>query len=141
MPLRAPVDHRRACGMILRPTGRSEAVSMSRFTALALALLFAAAAPTAQAACTYPPEVTIPEGKTATKPEMQAANAAVKEYMAKVDEYLACLDKEEADLGDAVTDEQKQLHTSRHNAAVDALNAVAARYNEQVQAYKKAGGK
>lgn len=118
---------------------------MSRFTARALApvlaLAFAAAAPVAGAACVYPPEVKIPEGSTATKPEMQAANAAVKEYMAKVEDYLACLDKEEADLGDAVTDEQKQLHTSRHNAAVDALNAVAARYNEQVQAYKKAGGK
>jgi hypothetical protein len=96
---------------------------------------------TAGAACTYPAEVTIPDGKTATKEEMVAANNAVKEYMAKVDEYLACLDKEEADLGEAVTDEQKQVHTSRHNAAVDALNAVAARYNDQVREYKKAGGK
>lgn len=113
---------------------------MSRI-AVPAAIAFAAAllAPLAQAACTYPPEVTIPDGKTATKADMQAANGAVKEYMAKVEDYLACLDKEEADLGEAVTDEQKQLHTSRHNAAVDALNAVAARYNEQVQAFKKAG--
>ncbi len=72
---------------------------------------------------------------------MVAASSAVKEYMARVDEYLACLDKEEADLGEAVTEEQKQIHTSRHNAAVDALNAVAARYNDQVKEYKKAGGK
>lgn len=114
---------------------------MSRFTPLAIALSLAAAAPAAFAACTYPPEVTVPDGKTATKADMQAANAAVKDYMAKVEDYLACLDKEEADLGDAVTEEQKQIHTSRHNAAVDALNAVAARYNEQVQAFKKAGGK
>jgi hypothetical protein len=104
------------------------------------AFIGAAALPSAGAACTYPAEVVIPDGRTATKEQMMAASAAVKEYMAKVDEYLACLDKEEADLGDAVTEEQKQIHTSRHNAAVDALNAVAARYNEQVREYKKAGG-
>lgn len=114
---------------------------MSRLVPFAIALSLAAAAPAAFAACAYPPEVAIPDGKSASKAEMQAASAAVKDYMAKVEDYLACLDKEEADLGDAVTEEQKQLHTSRHNAAVDALNAVAARYNEQVQAYKKASGK
>lgn len=95
----------------------------------------------ASAACTYPPEVTVPEGKSATKEDMVKAGAAVKDFMARVDEYLACLDKEEADLGDAVTQEQKQVHTARHNAAVDALNALAARYNDQVKEYKKAGGK
>jgi hypothetical protein len=105
------------------------------------AIVAATSLQAAQAACTYPAEVKIPEGASATKEEMVTANSAVKDYMGKVDEYLACLDKEETDLGEAVTDEQKQLHTSRHNAAVDALNAVAARYNEQVQAYKKAGGK
>jgi hypothetical protein len=57
--------------------------------------------------------------------------------MAAVEAYLACLDDEEKALGETVTDEQKSVHTSRHNAAVDALNAVAARYNEQVQIYKK----
>ncbi len=113
---------------------------MTRSAHFLLALI-AAGLQTAQAACLYPAEINIPEGKTAAKEEMVAANRAVKEYMATVDEYLACLDKEETDLGDAVTEEQKQLHTSRHNSAVDALNAVAARYNDQVKEYKKAGGK
>ncbi|MBM4195556.1 MAG: hypothetical protein FJ197_00460 [Gammaproteobacteria bacterium] len=113
---------------------------MQKIAALS-ALAALAAANTAAAACAYPPEIDVPNGARATKDEMVAANAAVKGYMAQVEEYLACLDREEADLGDAVTDEQKQLHTTRHNTAVDALNAVAARYNEQVQAYKKAGGK
>ena len=106
-----------------------------------VAIIAASLVRTAAGACTYPPEVTIPEGRSASKEAMMAASDAVKEYMAKVDEYLACLDKEEADLGDAVTEEQKQVHTSRHNAAVDAMNAVASRYNEQVREYKKAGGK
>lgn len=114
---------------------------MTRLAKTLIALIAATGLQAAQAACTYPTEVSIPEGKTATKEEMLAANTAMKEYMSKVDEYLACLDKEETDLGEAVTPEQKQLHVSRHNSAVDALNAVAARYNEQVQAYKKANGK
>ncbi len=113
---------------------------MSKLAALvATAALFVTA--TAGAACPYPAEIEIPNGAKATKEEMVTANTSMKAYMAKVDDYLACLDREEAEIGDAVTDEQKQLHTSRHNTAVDALNALAARYNEQVQAYKKAGGK
>ena len=104
---------------------------MTRLIRTALfALIAATALPAAQAACTYPPEVSIPDGKTATKDEMMAAQKAVREYNTRVEEYLACLDKEEQDIGDAVTDEQKALHTSRHNSAVDALTAVAARYNE-----------
>ena len=113
---------------------------MSKLAALVATVAVAISA-TAQAACPYPAEIEIPNGARATKDEMMAANTSMKEYMGKVDEYLACLDREEAELGDVVTDEQKQLHTSRHNTAVDALNALAARYNEQVQAYKKAGGK
>lgn len=91
---------------------------------------------TAGAACTYPPEVSVPDGKSATETEMKAANAAVKEYMATVESYLDCLDEEEKALGETVTEEQKNVHTQRHNAAVDALNTVAQRYNEQVLAYK-----
>jgi hypothetical protein len=106
---------------------------------LALAALVVSAS--AEAACNYPAEIKLPDGRTATKDEMMAAGASVKEYMGKVEDYLACLDREEAELGEAVTDEHKQVHTARHNNAVDALNSVAARYNEQVQAYKKAGGK
>ena len=89
------------------------------------------------AACEYPGEISIPGGASATEAQMQAANQAVRQYMAAVESYLACLDEEEKALGASVTDEQKKVHIQRHNAAVDALNAVAARYNEQVQAFKK----
>ena len=68
---------------------------------------------------------------------MKAASAAMVEYNAAVETYIACLDEEEKSLGAAVTDEQKKVHVSRHNAAVDALNAVAARFNEQVRAFNK----
>jgi hypothetical protein len=110
---------------------------MSLLPRFVIAIVAFAGLQSAQAACTYPPEITIPDGNAATKEQMLAANGAMKEYQAKVNEYLDCLDKEEADLGDAATPEQKELHVSRHNAAVDALEAIAARYNEQVRAFKK----
>ena len=91
----------------------------------------------ARADCAYPKEITVPDGNTATEAEMKAAFADIKKYNADVESYLACMDEDEKKLGDTVTDEQKKLHVERHNAAVDALNAVAARYNEQVQIFKK----
>lgn len=114
---------------------------MTRTAPLLIAAALLTAPQLVAAACSYPPEIDIPNGQTATEAEMRAAGGAIKDYMAAVDSYLACLDDEEKALGDAVTDEQKQVHTAKHNAAVDALNAVAARYNEQVRAFKKAGGK
>jgi hypothetical protein len=114
---------------------------MIRLAPLLLSALALTAVHSAQAACEYPPEVTVPNGSTATDTEMKAANQAVKQYMAAVESYLACMDEEEKALGDAVTDEQKKVHTARHNAAVDALNAVAGRYNEQLQVFKKKNAK
>jgi hypothetical protein len=110
---------------------------MTLVTRVLIACAAAGVLQTAGAACTYPPEVSMPDGASASEADMRAASAAVKEYMAAVETYLACLDEEEKAMGDAVTEEQKKVHTGRHNAAVDALNVVAARYNEQVQAYKK----
>lgn len=114
---------------------------MNRIAYALIATTLMAASQLAQAACDYPAAVDVPDGSTATEAQMSAANAAVREYMAAVESYLACMDDEEKALGDAVTDEQKKVHTAKHNAAVDALNAVAARYNEQVQAFKKAAKK
>jgi hypothetical protein len=109
---------------------------MIRRTCSLLVLLAAGALQPAHAACEYPAELDLPDGSTASEAQMKAANQAVKDYMAAVESYLACLDDEEKALGDAVTAEQKSVHTARHNAAVDALNTVATRYNEQVKIYK-----
>jgi hypothetical protein len=100
------------------------------------ALMSAAVTPVAGAACTYPEEIKIPDGATATKEEMVAGQKSVKDFMAAVETYLACLDEEEKALGEAITDEQRQVHAKRHNAAVDSMNDIAARFNEQVRAFK-----
>ncbi|MDJ0916371.1 MAG: hypothetical protein QNJ05_01325 [Woeseiaceae bacterium] len=108
-------------------------------TALVLSL---AVAPFAMA-CDYPARAKIVSGATATKDEMVASQKSVKAYMAAMDEYLTCLDEEEktarAELAEAdaqTLKERDEMHTKKHNAAVEEMEIVAAEFNEQVRAYK-----
>jgi hypothetical protein len=110
---------------------------------LLLAGLLAAGA--AGAECTYPKAPgNIPDGATATQEQMVAGMKDVKEYNAAVTEYLTCLETEmnarvEAAGPDAPPDQIEQIkaiHNKRHNAAVEELEAHAARFNEQVKVYK-----
>ena len=105
------------------------------------ALLFAA--PLAQAACPYPAAPTaLPDGATASKDDMMAGKAAITKFNQDVEAYNACLDTElQAQLADAsLTEDQKKnlqsMANAKHDAAVDELTALAARFNEQVKAYK-----
>jgi hypothetical protein len=88
------------------------------------------------AACPYPEEVLVPEGATATNDEMVDGQTRVKQYMAEMEDYLDCLDNEEATIPDKQTPEAKALHVQRHNAAVDAMEKTAAKFNEEIRAYK-----
>jgi hypothetical protein len=99
----------------------------------------------AGAECMYPkaPSNT-PDGATATEEQMVAGMKAVKEYNGQVSAYLSCLEMEmnariEAAGPDAAPEQVAQIkaiHTKRHNAAVEELEAHAARFNEQVKAFK-----
>jgi hypothetical protein len=95
--------------------------------------------------CVYPrPPTKTPNGLTATQEEMVAGMAAVKEYNAKVTEYLACLDEgmkvaitnagpeAPADMIERI----KANNAKKHNAAIEALEAHAAQFNEQVRTFK-----
>jgi len=110
-----------------------------------LAIAFATATAAAYAECPYPQAPTkIPDGATATLEEMVAGQKAVGEYQKAINEYTACIDKELdaaiAKGGDKLKPEQKQdmqrVEAQKHNAAVDQLQAVADRFNEQVKVYK-----
>ena len=99
----------------------------------------------AYAECVYPRTPTgTPDGLTATQEEMLAGMQAVKDYNERVTTYLDCLEKELAErleaAGPNATSEQvaqiKAIHHKRHNAAVEALEAHAAQFNEQVKAFK-----
>ena len=109
---------------------------------LALGLLMVAAA---NAECAYPKEpANMPDGATATQDQMVEGMKAVKEYNTAVTTYLDCLEQEmnarvEAAGPDAPAEQIEQIkaiHTKRHNAAVEALEQQAARFNEQVKVYK-----
>lgn len=112
------------------------------FWSLILSLLLGGAA---SAECVYPkaPAKT-PDGLTATQDEMVSGMQAVKDYNSRVTEYLACLEKEMSErveaAGPNASPEQiaqiKAIHNKRHNAAVEALEAHAAQFNEQVKAFK-----
>jgi hypothetical protein len=115
-----------------------------------LAVLAALVGGNAYAACTYPtaPD-SIPDGNTATLEEMVAAQKAVKKFDQEISAYTACLKLEsdaalaEVDKGeqDAKAKEERKkelerMQVQKHNAAVEADEALAARFNEQLKVFK-----
>jgi hypothetical protein len=108
----------------------------------ATALLSAGAA---YADCPYPAAPDkLPDGATATLQDMLAGQKTVADYNKAVNEYVACIDKEVADAiakgGEQIKPEQKadmqRVETQKHNAAIDRLQSVADRFNEQVKVFK-----
>jgi len=102
----------------------------------------------ADSSCTYPraPD-SIPDGSTATKEQMIAAKNDVSRYNNEMNAYLDCVSheidaakpKDGAKLSKdekAKADEQVKILTQKHDAAVDELQAVAGRFNEQLKIYK-----
>lgn len=125
---------------------------MKRSSALLLPMLLLTAA-VANADCIYPqaPQ-SLPNGGKATKEEMLAAQAQVKEYSASVQEkYLPCLEKEKTDYLGALDNMDPEytakknaiedVHAKKHNAALDELQAVAGRWSEELKAYSAASKK
>ena len=101
----------------------------------------------AQTACVYPqaPQ-TFPDGATAPKEEMVTGQASVKTYATAVQEtYLPCLEKEKVDsiakldAADETYAQKKlaleEIHAKKHNAALDELQAVADRWNNEKKAF------
>jgi len=103
-----------------------------------LILLCASGATTSALACEYPPLIAIPAGEDATMEELLTAQADVRTYMAAMETYLTCVNDELAAAGDDAPAEYKAIMFSRHNAAVEEMEAVAADFNTEVQAYKEA---
>jgi hypothetical protein len=115
---------------------------MSKTIALA-ALMACLASGSAQATCIYPraPE-HIPDGKTASYDEMVAGQKAVKQFDADMTAYNACLDMETASLEQSGLYDENRLvelramQAKKNNAAVDEVQAVADRFNEQLRIFK-----
>jgi hypothetical protein len=122
-------------------------------TVLAIVPVLLAMAATAQAACVYPqaPQ-SLPNGNQASEAEMKAANAQVKEYSKAVQEvYLPCLEQEKNESIAALDNMDPEYTTKKtsleamqakkHNAALDELQAFAARWNSEIKAFKEKAAK
>ena len=89
-------------------------------------------------ACETPTMVEVPDGATATTEQMVQAREQVTEYVAAMEEYLACVNDEIEVAGDDAPEEFKALMIQRHNAAVSEMETVAAAFNDQLQAFRAA---
>jgi hypothetical protein len=88
----------------------------------------------------------LPNGATASKEEMLAAQALVKDYAKNVQEvYLPCLTKDQEeqlaalDPADPALAEKKAsvatIHAKKHNSALDELQALVDRWNGEKKAF------
>lgn len=121
---------------------------MKMLTALAFAPALLALSAAAQAAtCVYPqaPQ-SLPNGAKATKDEMLAAQAVVKDYAKNVQEvYLVCLDKDKEEQIAALNPADPELaakkasidtiHAKKYNSALDELQALVDRWNAEKKAF------
>jgi hypothetical protein len=121
---------------------------MKLLTAAVLPLLLILGSAANAAACVYPQApAKLPNGASATKDEMMAANALMKDYSKAVQEvYLPCLEKEQNDAIAALDaadpeyakkkDAAEAIHAKKHNAALDELQAIATRWSDEIKAFK-----
>ena len=110
-----------------------------------LILLAASISSPAWAACNYPAApAKLPDGGTASRDDMLAGKKLVETYNSDMNTYLGCIKKEHdesvAKQAATLTEEQKQQmparYTAKNDAAVDELQGVAARFNEQLRVFK-----
>ncbi len=99
----------------------------------------------ALAACLAPASnVVVPDGNSATREQMVAAQRAVKTYDAEVKTYAACLqgelDAEIARGGTTLTEADRlalgKRYASQQNAEVDKLQKVADRFNAALKTFR-----
>jgi hypothetical protein len=110
------------------------------------------ALPAFAVACEYPERPTLPDGSTASKEQMIAAQSSVKAFLAAVDEYLNCIEQEEKDAltalpeidesdddavksRDAEIKRRDELLAKRFDAANEEKFLFGEKWNQQVRAY------
>ena len=101
--------------------------------------------PAISLACDYPERPTLPDGGTAAKEDMIAAQAAVKGFLAAVDEYLTCIEQEEKAAIEAMDNPDEEtmkrrddLLAKRFDAANEEKFMFGEQWNQQVRAYNAA---
>ena len=111
----------------------------------AMALTAALTAAPVHADCPYPAAPDkLPNGSSATLEEMVAGQKAVRAYDKAINDYVSCIDHELDEAikkgGEQLKAQQKtdmqHVEAQKHNAAIDQLQSVADRFNEQVKVFK-----
>ncbi len=82
--------------------------------------------------------VQIPDGTTATRSEMIAAQKAVQAYDGAVKQYTDCLQQEQQAKLDAGGDKVKlqKQYAELNNAQVEKVQQLADKFNAELKAYK-----
>jgi signal recognition particle subunit SEC65 len=94
----------------------------------------------AQAECAYPKApASIPDGKTASEPEMIAAMNAFKAYNDQVTSFGTCLDEEVKSAAGGNAMAVKTMKAKKIAAAQEELQSKAKVFNEQVRVFKARG--
>jgi hypothetical protein len=110
---------------------------------LLLASVLLGAALTAQAECPFPKApAAIPDGKSASEPDMIAAMKEFKAYNDEVQGFAKCLDEEASDpsLSPPQKMQMKTLQKKKQDTAMKELQEKAAAFNEQVRVFKGRSG-
>lgn len=101
--------------------------------------------PVISLACDYPERPTLPDGGTAAKEDMIAAQSAVKGFLAAIDEYLTCIEQEEKAAIEAMDNPDEEtikrrddLLAKRFDAANEEKFMFGEQWNQQVRAYNEA---
>ena len=104
-----------------------------RARALAAALALSAASARAEE-CRVPEPPAIPDGATASDDEMVKARAAVAAFVAASDVYVRCLGEQ---IDSAEPNAPVEALAKRHDAAAARMSDVAAKFNAQLELWKK----
>jgi len=100
---------------------------------LALALAFVSLARGAEE-CRVPDPPALPDGATASDDEMVKARSAVAAFVAASDEYVRCLGEQ---IDSAESDAPIAALEERHDAAATRMSDVAAKFNAQLELWRK----
>jgi len=77
----------------------------------------------------------LPDGGSATLDEMIAAQEAVRDFMARSEDSIDCLDEESKNR--ELTDDQRSLLIRAHNDTVDVMEEIAGTFNAQIGIFRE----
>ena len=86
--------------------------------------------------CPLPEKPSIPNGLKSTEEDMLEAQKNIKDYIAKGNAVLACLDELKETWGETASEEQQQINNLFYDKIVDDMEATGELFNSAVRAYK-----